>query len=184
MRTEQRRRVAWKSRPGATSLRVPLETAPEGEVREGDFYIPTRLASTRPDTNERHEFERVVQENFNRWTDWLRKRGWEYVTQSLMVAGITEVPRNSWDDDDEERKRVTLRARFKRSSHLYVGLDDYLAIREMAGRYGVEDNPMPWSIEKGVDTGWVNPLEHAQKRREALGLKRADYLFGPLWEPL
>lgn len=182
---EQRRRVPWKMQAGACSLKVPLHAAPEGDWREGMFRVPKRLAWTAPDTNQRHEFEGKVRENFGRWTGWLEKRGWEYVPGSLQVNGPYEEPTYSPDDpSDEEVVQFRLLARFKRTSPLYVGLDDYLQIRDMAETYGVGENPLPWSQVKSVDSGWVNPLEYAEERRRKLGLKREDYLLGPLDEPL
>lgn len=182
---ETRRRVAWKGQAGACSLTVPVYANPDGDLREGRFDVPARLASTAPNTNERYEFERVLRGNFNRWTDWLSKRGWTYVVGTLHVDGPHDKPTaNASEMVDEERKEYHLLARFKRNNPLYVGLDDVLEVRDMALRYGVGEASTPWSEVKGEDSGWVNPLEYAQRRRERLGLKRDDFLLGPLDEPL
>lgn len=184
---EVRRRVAYGRQAGATSLKVPLHAAPEGDWREGHFDVPARLAGTQPDTNERHEFEGVVRENFKRWCGWLEKRGWEYVVGSLQVDGPYDKPTETAQvEGDAGVKEYHLLARFRRNTPLYVGLDDMLAIREMAQTYEVPEvaNPLPWNDVRAEDTGWVNPLTFAEERRKKLGLKRDEYLFGPLWEPL
>lgn len=182
---DARRRVAYGMQAGATSLKVPVHAAPEGDFREGHFDVPARLANTKPDTNERHEFERATQEAFKRWTGWLEKRGWDYVPQSLQVNGPYDKPTaNVNEEGDEDVKEYHLLARFKRNTPLFVGLDDVLELREMAATYGVGENPLPWSVVKGEDSGWVNPLEYAENRRKKMGLKREDFLLGPLDEPL
>lgn len=181
---DQRRRVSYVGQAGATSLKVPLHSDPGGDMREGMFRVPRRMAHTAPDTNQRHEFEGKVRENFNRWCGWLEKRGWEYVAGTLQVNGPYDEPTFSPDDpSDEDVVQFRLLARFRRTSPLFVGLDDFTEIQRKKGIYGVGDNPTPWSVVKGEDSGWVNPMEFAQKRREALGLQRGDYLLGPLDEP-
>ena len=180
-----RRRVAYGVQAGATSLKVPVYANPEGDYREGRFDVPLRLAGTKPDTNERHEFERVTEQMFKRWTGWLEKRGWEYVPQTLQVSGPFQKPTpNTWTEGDEEVREYHLLARFKRTTPLFVGLDDFLELRDMQETYGVGENPMPWDTLKGEDSGWVNPMEYAENRRKRTGLKREDFLLGPLDEPL
>lgn len=180
-----RRRVAYGVQAGATSLKVPVWAAPEGDYREGHFDVPSRLAKTAPNTNERFEFEKLTNTAFRRWTDWLSKRGWEYVPQSLQVSGPYDKPTpDTKTEADAEVKEYHFLGRFKRTTPLFVGLDDVLELRDMAATYGVEENPLPWSDVKGEDTGWINPLDFAEKRRQRLGLKREEYLLGPLDEPL
>ena len=87
-------------------------------------------------------------------------------------------------------------ARFRRETPVYIGLDDMLEIKDVHDSHGIsmDADPLPVSqeAEDGAaavgftdgDSGWVNPMEFAEKRRQALGLKREDYLMGPLCEPL
>jgi hypothetical protein len=185
MTTETRRRVAWGGQAGACSLKVPVYGEPEGDVIEGMFHVSARLANTAPDTNERHELERITRENFDRWSQWRAKRGWEYVNGSLQVNGPYNEPTfSARDETDTDTVQFRMLARFKRTAPIFVGLDDVLQIREMAETYGVGANPMPWNQWEGKDSGWVDPLEYAKERRERLGLKRGDFLLGPLDEPL
>ena len=183
---ETRRRVPYVSQAGACSLKVPVYAESEGDWLEGRFNVPARLAYTAAHTNDRLEFERVVRANFERWTGWRRSRGWEVVPGTLKLDGPQDVPvERSGDEGEEDMRLYVFLAKFKRTTPLYVGLDDVLELRDMAERYGVKPNGMPWNDASGAeDTGWVNPLEHAEQRRQALGLKRKDYLLGPIDEPL
>lgn len=162
---------------------------PEGELVEGVIRIPSRLCHAKPDTNEKHEFDRLVTENIQRWADWRAKRGW-FIASTPKVRGPFDPPTTTEKDEaDPDEKWYFAIARFKRETPIYVPLDDLLHERDMAQRYGIdlEADRLPWNddIEKDPqDSGWVNPMEYAEARRKALGLKREDFLLGPLDEPL
>lgn len=185
--SDVRRIVPYRGQAGATSLKVPLETAPQGDVLEGRFAVPARLANTAPHTNDRMEFERVVKAAYTRWTEWRKRRGWDVVPGTLRLQGPFEQPvARTGDEGDEEQRLFIFTARFTRETPVYIGLDDFLAVREMANTYGIDTSKeaLPWDTLKGGDSGWVNPMEYAEARRKALGLKREDFLLGPLEEPL
>lgn len=182
--SENRRVVPYGRQAGATSLKVPLETPVEGEWKEGRFYVPARLANTEPHTNQRFEFLACAKQNWDRWVAWRARRGWQVVGER-QLHGPFDVPTEHTDDEwDEEMRMFYFLARFKRTTPLYVGLDDFLEIRRKAELYGVTDTNLPWNPDERGDSGWVDPLKYAQERRERLGLKREDFLFDALSEPL
>lgn len=183
--SDNRRVVAYGRQAGATSLHVPLVTPDEGELLEGRFCVPTRLSYTQPHTNDHLQFLACVKENWERWVEWRKRRGWDVVEGSRQLSGPFEQPTpTSETETDEDTQCWIFLARFKRSTPLYVGLDDFLEIQRKAELYGVKDAGLPWNPDEKGDSGWVNPLTYAEERRQKLGLKREDYLLGPLDEPL
>ena len=90
-----------------------------------------------------------------------------------------------------EVKWYIAEARFAREEPLYVRLEDMLFMRHLALQYGVDPDrdPLPNSdLPEGKDElafeGGLDPMQVAEERRQALGLKREDYLLGKLEEPL
>lgn len=101
------------------------------------------------------------------------------------VGAITE-----WDYAEEYQWFIAS-ARFTREEPVYVRLEDMIFLRHLALIYGVDpdrDPPTTNYIPEGADVieveGGLDPMKVAAERREALGLKREDYLFGKIWEPL
>lgn len=185
--TDVRRVVPYGRQAGACSLKVPLWTAdPEGELVEGRFTVPSRLARARPNTNEKHEFDRLVVENLKRWSEWREKRGW-VMNSKPKVMGPFDVPTTTEKDETTpDEKLYCVFARFKRNGPVFLKLDDLLYERELAERYGIDleaDRPN-WSPDGDEDSGWVDPVKYAEEHRQKLGIKREDYLYGPLSEPL
>lgn len=183
-----RRRVAYGRQAGACSLKVPVWHSVEGgDLCEGRFLVPARLANPARNTNERHEFDLIVRDAIKRWAEWREKRGWTMADRP-KVQGPFEMPRTTEKDPvDEEKVFYCVYAHFVRTGPVYIGLDDLLYEREIAEKFGISlDGPvLPWNPdEKGTDTGWVDPAAYAGKRRETLGIKREDYLFGAVSEPL
>lgn len=182
---EQRRRVPYRSQAGACSLKVELvPDNPEGMLEEGLIRVPERLCNAKPDTNEKHEFDRLINDNLNRWTDWRKARGYECVSKPI-VRGPFDPPSPTTSEDPLEDgvKWYFAIARFRRSEPLWRPLDEVLYLQDMADLYDVKptSDPKPWNeIKSNEDTGWMDPLKHAEERRKKLGLKRADYLFSPL----
>jgi len=94
-------------------------------------------------------------------------------------------------DYPQELKWYTATARFKRDDPVYVRLEDMLTFRHMALLYGIDPDrdkplstPLPAPLDHIEVEGGLDPLQVAEERRQALGLKRSDYLMGELWEPL
>ena len=74
-------------------------------------------------------------------------------------------------------------ARFVRTTPLYVGLDDVLHQQDLMKLHGITPgaDPLPWNDTKGESTGIVDPLVHAEERRQKLGVKRSDYVIPEAW---
>ena len=178
---KQQRFVPYSGQAGACSLKVPLEVHPNGQMFEGRFQIPARLGATEPHTNDHLEFIRLCKENYDRWVEWRAQKGWYVVEGSLMRTEPYPNPTpNSWTEGDPETMTVSLFARFKRNSYLYIGLDDQLEIERMYALYGLEkpSDALPYNDVTGSeDTGWVNPVEHALKRKERLGIKPEEHII-------
>lgn len=193
--------------------RVPLWTpSPEGQWIDGKIDVPVRLCNTPQHSNERLEFERLIRENVERWTEWRRQKGWEIASKPKVMGPFTP-PTNSnlsqqrnatfWQqaravigaarevsvkqlEPQDEMRWYMVRARFKRTAPMFLRLDDVLELRDMSKRYGIGEGEdfSPQSLERGGDSGWVDPMQYAEARRQRLGLKREDFLMGPLSEPL
>ncbi len=167
-------------------------------MREGRFKVPLRLALTKQHSNERLEFTNLVNTMLSRWTTWLGQRGWTLTTKPIVKGPyqLPTAPRGSEQhlaratkvlgkpaevnpvttfESNEEFREYRVFARFKRETPMYVRLEDVMFNNDLNRIYKDE-------VEE--DSGWVNPLEYAEKRRQRLGLKREDYLMGPLGQPL
>jgi hypothetical protein len=82
-------------------------------------------------------------------------------------------------------------ARFAREAPVYTKLEDMLFLRHLALTYGVDpdrdpslETDLPEAKDELAFKGGLNPLEVAEERRQAHGLKREDYLLGRLEDPL
>ena len=183
---DTRRRVAYRSQAGACSLKVPLLTDnPEGEWLEGLVRVPASIAFAKKDTNERHQRDRIITEQLRAWEAWREKRGWKMVTAPKLSQ--PEKPPSSTakaDPTEPDVMWIKALARFQRTSPLWVGLDDFLQQQAIAKLHGIvpDKDPLPWNDVSGSeDTGWVNPLEMAEARRQKLGVKRSDYVIPEMW---
>lgn len=179
-----RRKVAYRGQAGATTKRVPLRTASEqGDVFEGVIRVPTKLCRAQPNTNEKHEFDRLILANLKRWADWREKKGWT-MASTPKVTGPYDIPTtSSKDETNPDEKEYRVWARFKLTTPLFVSLEDVLHERDEAERFGVdlEADRLPWNDVSGSgDSGWVDPMAYAEERRQKLGIKRSDYLYSPL----
>ena len=80
------------------------------------------------------------------------------------------------ESGEGEVKWYFVSARFKRSSPLYIRLDDYLELDRLAKLHGI-------SFEHGLaeaeptDDSPHDPMKFAEARRQRLGIKREDYVF-------
>lgn len=94
-------------------------------------------------------------------------------------------------DWPEEYKWYIAEARFTREEPVYVRLEDMIFLRHLGIQYGVDPDrdPLPYNeLPEPVDVieveGGEDPMKVAEERRQRLGLRREDYLFGPVQEPL
>ena len=175
---DQRRRVA-----SGHAMKVPLVTAvAKGDLIEGKIVVPKRLAWAEPDTNAKHEFDNLVREHIDRWVEWRAKRGWAIASFPNVRGPFDPPTRTEKDEPDPDVFWYFVIARFVRTEPLWASLEDVLHINEQAARYGVDvtADHLPWNVPDEPDTGWGNPLEIAEARRQKYGLKKADLLFGPL----
>ncbi len=206
-----RRSFPWKD--NSRTLRVPLwPTSPQGQEVLGLIKVPLRLCWTPQHSNERLEFEKFLAEQVHRWIEWRGKRGWFIASRPKVtgpfdpqtdgdsqsqahMARATEVlgksssvnPLPSQEEGDVKWFWVT--ARFSRTNPLYARLDDILFLKDLAKQNQVDPSAdaHPWndpSTETVTVDGGVDIMQAAEARRQKAGKKRADYLFGPLEEPL
>lgn len=175
-----RRHVPYGMQAGACSLKVPVWTAdPEGELLEGRFYIPTRLAKAGRNTNERHEFDNLVRQALQRWAEWREKRGWK-MNSTPQVKGPFDIPtRTERDETSPDEKMYCAYARFVRTGPAFIKLDDLLYERDLAAKYGIdlEADRLPWNLDGNEDSGWVDPVKYAEEHRAKHGIVREDYLY-------
>ena len=205
-----RRRVPKASQ----NRKVPLWTVePDGEEMQGFIRVPVRLANTQEHTNERLEFMALINRELTKWVEWKRKQGWilsgdietwgpeeppdsdkakvfaEYVVKQVGKSGSAAF--NPDFDYPEEFKHYWAKGRFRRETPIYAGLEDMLELRHLALLHGVDpdrDKPLETPLPRPKDflafEGGVDPMVLAEERRQAKGIRRKDYLFGPLWRPL
>ena len=167
---------------------VPLLSPPNGEEFEAFIRVPTRLVKTKPFSNERHEFTKLVNGELKKWTEWRAKHGWTLVSKP-KVNGPYDPPTpltgaEPVDTAFGEHKRYYVTARFKRDTPKWMPLDGMLWVHEQAELYGIDlSKPIRDTGEgKGRDvivdrTPTVDPMVRAEARRQRLGIKREDYLF-------
>lgn len=171
-----RRQVAYGRQAGATSLHVPVWAREEGDLLEGRFLVPTHLSNTLPHTNDHLKFLAVVKEAWDRWVDWRSRRGWMVVEGTRQLSGPHEVPTETVKvEGDPDVMQFMFLARFKRSTPLFVGLDDVLEMNRMAKLYGVKPSDLPWNPDGHEDSGWVDPVQYSIDRKARLGLKPEDH---------
>ena len=181
---DNRRRVAWRSQPGKTSLRVPVwHSNVKGEWREGLIRLPERLCHAAPNSNEAHERDRLFASNLQRWAEMCELKGWTMVSKPLIRGPVdppVPAPGELPAAVDFDMKHYWALARFKRTSPLFVGLEDVLEMQRLADLYGIhpDADPLPWNDTTGTyDSGWVDPLKERAEHYNATGIKQSDYLL-------
>ncbi len=188
-------------RPWKASSRTPLVPLldEKGVEFEGKIVVPLSLCNTPEHTNERLKFNALILQHLARWAEWRSRRGWEMVGKpkvkgpylpatgdrykthmfqaraEQVIGKVGSARAITTFDQPEEVRWYFARAVFKRTTPSYIKLEDALFLQHLGEVYGQE---------KDVDSGWVNPMQHAEARRKRLGLKREDYLMGPLKNPL
>lgn len=186
---DTRRRVAWRTQPGKTSLRVPVWHANEkGEWLEGLLRLPERLCHAAPHSNAALERDKLITSNINRWAEYRAQRGWDMVSPPKItgpfdppVSGPGQLP----SLDDLGMKHYHVMARFKRRFPMFVGLDDMLEMNRVADLHQIqpEADPLPWNDTTGTyDSGWIDPLKERQEHYATTGIKQSDYHNPDAWE--
>lgn len=186
--TGVRRTFPWKD--SSRRSMVPLYSHEQGEEHQGKLTVPVRLSGTKPHTNERLEFERFIGEKLQAWIVWKAKNGYAIEGVPKVYGPYEPMTANAQAEPDEEGTWYWVSATFRRTSPLYVGLDDFLAIKDKADMYGVDINaPLPAAlpIQKPVDAIVAkepahDPMQYAEERRRRLGLQRKDLIIEEMWQ--
>lgn len=189
--TGTRRKVPYGRQAGACDLKVELLTNPEGEVKNGILRIPERLAHAEKHTNQWLERKRMFEDQIQQWDALRAKHGWARVTVPQIKGPTdppTEYPGAPRKPEDVDMVWFIAFARFRRTERLWRGLDSVLEMNRLAEVFK-EAPPrelLPWdtSTEGNEETDWVDPMKEAQEWFARYGIKREDYLFGPLDKPL
>ena len=207
---DTRRRVPKVSK----NQRVPLWTVePDGQLFQGIIRVPLRLCNTEEHTNARHEFENLLRANLSRWVEWRRLRGW-MLNERPRIQGPFDPPEGDRTGKYQARAEKVIGrngdataikdfdyvgevkwyiavARFKREEPVYARLEDMITLRHMAFQYQVDpdrdpptENVLPEPKDELVFEGGLDPMKVAEERRQALGLKREDFLLGRVQDPL
>jgi hypothetical protein len=159
---------------------VPLWTDhADGEWTDGKINVPIRLCNTDPHSNERHEFTQLINSNIERWVEWKRKQGWVMTTKPKVSGPFNPPTEDANSPAPEDHKWYFVRARFKRVSPLYVGLDNFLEARRLAELHGIQTpkDPLPYNDPKDVETEWETGFKHAEAFFQKTGLRREDYII-------
>lgn len=166
---------------------VPVwHTSEKGDVFEGRFDVPIRLVRTSAHTNERAEFDQLVNSMLERWTQYRAAKGW-VLNSKPKVTGPYEPPTEKTGDEvPDDHKVYMVHARFIREEPLWVPLENAIAAIDKARQFGLDEpeDRKPWNDETNEDSGIIrDPLAWAEARRKKFGIRQEDYLYGPLSEP-
>ena len=160
--------------------RVQLITADGPEEHTGFFRVPAEAVTFKEHSNEILKFDKIVTEKVRLWTAWKAARGWARVDKPVIHAPVPS-PRPSPNEDpvDGDNLRVYVVAHFRRIVPVYASSDDVHAQLQDAKRYGIDvseplrsTNSLPATFDSLTADEHRRPMEEAEKRREALGLKR------------
>jgi hypothetical protein len=166
--------------PQSHLLRVPLHTTPEGDEIRGSFKVPRRLAGSKQHTNERHEFENIVNAALAKWQRYETLHGYTLLTKPRVI-GPFDPPTAAAGDEPESEDYVIYKvtAQWVLTHPQYMGIEDFLAQRDDAARYGVSidkgrraQNDLPTPVKESEGDGGEDPMRAAEIRRQALGLER------------
>lgn len=165
----------------------------KGDLLQGFLRVPIRLVNAPEHSQEKREFDAFIEKNLKRWAEWRAKSGWK-LTGEIRVNGPYDPPTEGpgmdpIDSTYEEHKRYIITARFNRDTPLWMPIDGMLHIRDLADMYGVDlftSDVKEYGASRApashIDSSEQahDPMQYAAERREALGLKREDFLFEPL----
>ena len=173
---------------------VPTHTASElGDIQEGYIDLPVRLCRPAKHTNAWHEQQQAFTAATRRWEEWKAKKGWRMASKPKWVGPYDLPTRRAGMETNEERKRYFVTARFLRTTPFWLSEDAALYLNDQAMLYDVDiwkpgrpDSPMERGKDLIIDNDptYHDALADAEERRQELGLRRKDYLFGPLDEPM
>lgn len=181
---------------GRRSSTIPLMPADvRGDLKEGFIDLPKKYDRLVPHTNEFLARGKSFVEAFTRWCELMQKpKGWDW-NKSIKPRWRGPYPlptATAKDEVDSDKSRWYVTAYFTRSSPFWIPMEAYDWLWEQSTTFDVNlrDSAKPWlDLGRGKaviedNTPFVNPLEVAEARRQELGLKRKDFLIGPIEEPL
>jgi hypothetical protein len=172
-------------------IRVPVFTADaKGDPFEGHIRVPNELVRTKPFTKERHRFQDLIASNVKRWVEWREHKGWR-LNSKPKVKGPYDWPTANAQAEQPDYSLYVVTALFQPTETLSMSIDDAWELKRRAELFGVDTSkPKPTStpIEAGPDVifdsgPFRDPMVIAEERRQAMGVKREEFLIGPLSEP-
>lgn len=179
---------------GRRAIMVPTNTASErGDWQEGFIDLPVRLCRPPKHSNAWHEQQRALEAATRRWEVWKAKKGWRLVSKPRWTGPFDRPTARAGMAMDEGRKRYYVIARFLRTTPFWLSEDAALYLNDQAMLYDVDiwkagrpDSPMARGKDLIIDNDptYHDALKDAEERRQELGLKRQDFQFGPLSEPM
>lgn len=142
---------------------VPLWTAtPEGDWQIGELPIPIWLLEGGEHSNRSLKLQAYLTEKLGKWLEWKLANGWIATSEPLFNIGDMRMQSTAHgQESDPELRFVDVQCRFKRAYPLYMGLSDFLQVKDDAERYGVDlskpkqaGNRLP-KPKKHIDLGQV-----------------------------
>lgn len=173
-------------------VRVPVFTSdPKGDLIEGHIRVPLAWTHTQAHSAERQQRDAWLASNIKAWVEWREHKGWRLNSKPL-VQGPFDAPTVNALAEAPDFAIYTVQAYFQPTALMTVGLDDGYELERRARMYGVDvSKPKPVStpIETGPDViydsgRFDDPMVVAEQRRQAMGVRREDFLMGPLDEPM
>ncbi len=185
------RNTRSRSRFGTRS--VELLSPGLGDIREGDLRVPRELVADMKDVQLKHRRQQYITFYVNRWVA-ARERGQLYphyrtrLTDRPKVTGPFEAPKDNPDAESPDWVIYRVSAHFKPQETVLASFTDIAEIERRAEIFGVDlwdqrpESPMPKRTKAVIqdDGKFHDPMQIAEERRQALGIKREDY-FVPEW---
>lgn len=182
------------SRTVLGGVRVPIITPdPEGDEIEGRMRVPLRLTPHgmgRFSIQLQQERKQYIAGQLRRWVEWREHRGWR-LNSKPHVSGPYDAPVARDGDERPDWAIYVVRALFVPTEIMTASLEDMLEINQQARRYGVDlwkrkavESALPRTRGKITSTPQDEPMAAAEKRRQAFGVKRSDYLVVDVVEPI
>jgi len=168
----------YRSRLPIRTLQVPLFTP--GDEHVGFFRAPAAAVEYKPHSNEILKLGRVVTEKVKVWVSWKGKEGWKMVGKPTVLAPVRPSATPDGQPLDDGDVRFYVRATFVRTEPLYISLEDFLATKDDADRYGVSieqgrsfETPLP-AVKTFIGDADVpgDAMQQAEERRRLFGLRR------------
>lgn len=160
-----------------------------GDERQGLIRVPDELTHSKPHSEQRRQFTKLIDQNLTTWCAWLEKKGW-VLNSRPKVSGPFDPPSETErvKPVDEGMKHYFATAYFTRAYPLYMPYDAAAWYRDEAWKYGEESNA-PASVDSEdshrtvktiLNPERVDPMKFAAERRERLGIRPDDWTQQPI----